>query len=441
MSISEKNFSADVVILAGGFGSRLISEIGKEIPKPMALIGGTPLLEHQILLCKNNGFKKILILVHHLSEVIKNYFGNGAQYGVEIDYVLEEKPRGTAGAIYDSLNYLNNKFIVIYGDTFLDVNLRKFYDAKLDTESVLTFCHPNSHPYDSDLLKLNSDNLVLDVFRPSKTGDKKYKNIVNAALYIADKRVFMDYVKKDRPMDISSELFPLLIDHNEVIRGYQSVEYIRDMGTPKRFKSVNRAYEQNIPSLLSSTNLKRCVFIDRDGVINKHKGHINNINDFEILPKVSEAISLLNENGYLAICITNQPVIARGELTFDELEEIHMKMEADLGLGGAYLDDIFYCPHHPDSGFDGEIIELKINCNCRKPKPGLILEAIEKYNIDTSSSWMIGDHNRDIEAGINAGLSTIFIDDCSVGLKRQNALSTITCKDLFSATNYILDNR
>ena len=161
-------------------------------------------------------------------------------------------------------------------------------------------------------------------------------------------------------------------------------------------------------------------FLDRDGVVNYEKGHLNNIDDFEIRPEIISLIKLFNTNGWLTIIITNQPVIARGELSFKGLEDIHNKMDTILGNEGAYIDGIYFCPHHPDSGFDGEVKELKINCECRKPKPGLINKAIEDFNINPLESWLIGDNKRDIEAALNAKVNPILLDES----KKENYLNT-----------------
>ena len=133
--------------------------------------------------------------------------------------------------------------------------------------------------------------------------------------------------------------------------------------------------------------------------------------EFELLPGVTEAIRNINDSGYLSIVVTNQPVIARGEVSYEQLDEIHNKMETLLGADGVYLDGIYFCPHHPDKGFDGEIPELKYDCECRKPKPGMLLKAARDFNIDLSSSWMIGDGKNDILAGKNAGCKTVLISD------------------------------
>ncbi len=399
---------SEVVILAGGFGTRLLEVLGPRTPKPMAPFNSVPLLEHQILLCKKYGFTKILILVHHLSEVIENYFGDGSKFGVKIDFYKEQNPRGTAGAVSDCVHLLHDDFLVIYGDTFLDVDLRAFFDEHINKGSdILAFTHPNSHPYDSDLLEVDKNNRVIKIFRPKP--QESYSNLVNAALYAAKKDIFSDYVEKNGVIDIAKNLFPVLIDKKKKLMSYKSVEYIKDMGTPERYLSVSNDIENGCVENLSIRNKRKAIFLDRDGVINKEVGHISNIDDFLLLDDVAEAIKIINKSGYLAICVTNQPVVARGELTFSGLEKIHCHMEAKLGEKGAYLDDIFFCPHHPDSGFEGEVKELKYKCECRKPKPGMLYEAAKKYNIDLNLSWTIGDHSRDMMAGKKAGTKTIYI--------------------------------
>lgn len=190
---------------------------------------------------------------------------------------------------------------------------------------------------------------------------------------------------------------------------YDSPEYVKDMGTPERYDAVCRDF---LAGTVQAKNLKepqKAVFLDRDGTINKYVGFLRKIDQFELLPGVADAIRKINASGYLCIVVTNQPVIARGEVTVPELEEIHRKMETLLGLEGAYLDGLYYCPHHPHKGYAGEVPELKIECSCRKPKSGMLLKAAEDFNIDLGKSWMVGDGENDILAGRNAGCRTALI--------------------------------
>ena len=190
---------------------------------------------------------------------------------------------------------------------------------------------------------------------------------------------------------------------------YDSSEYVKDMGTPDRYQAVCEDYVSGRVRAKNLKNKQKAIFLDRDGTINKYVGFLSDINDFKLLPGVAETIKKINVLGYLAIVVTNQPVVARGEVTVDQLREINNKMETLLGSEGAYLDGIYFCPHHPHKGYEGEVSELKIDCDCRKPKPGMLLKAAKDFNIDLAQSWMIGDNESDIRAGKSAGCKTVLI--------------------------------
>ena len=207
---------------------------------------------------------------------------------------------------------------------------------------------------------------------------------------------------------------------------YDSPEYVKDMGTPERYEAVCKDFVEGV---VTGKNLKRkqkAIFLDRDGTINQYVGFLRNINEFELIDGVAEAIGKINRSGYLAIVITNQPVIARGEVSLEGLSQIHNKMETLLGLKGVYLDGIYFCRHHPHKGFEGEVKELKIDCDCRKPKPGMLLKAAKEFNIDLAQSWMIGDGHGDVEAGNAAGCRTALIGNEEFGQnKKGNSLLEI----------------
>ena len=182
------------------------------------------------------------------------------------------------------------------------------------------------------------------------------------------------------------------------------------MGTPERIAQVEYDLKTGLVHQKNLGKKQKAIFLDRDGTINKYIGFLRKPEELELLEGAAKAICKINQSGYLAIGATNQPVIARGEVTWEGLEEIHRKLETLLGQEGAYLDDIFICPHHPDRNFLGECPEYKVDCGCRKPKPGLLLRAAEKYNIDLAGSWMIGDSQRDVDAGTAAGCRTILLN-------------------------------
>lgn len=234
----------------------------------------------------------------------------------------------------------------------------------------------------------------------------------------------LDVFKDLKKVDLDREVLKPLISSGKLFV-YDSPEYVKDLGTPERFYSVIEDIKNRKVQAKNLTHKQRAVFLDRDGTINKYVGFLRNICDFELIDGVADAIKKINESGYLAIVVTNQPVIARGEVSFEELKEIHNKMETLLGEWGAYLDDIFFCPHHPDKGFKGERTKYKIDCNCRKPKPGMILKAVEKYNIDLAQSWMVGDGESDMKLGLNVGCNVALIGDHDIYKSYENLTEVV----------------
>lgn len=157
--------------------------------------------------------------------------------------------------------------------------------------------------------------------------------------------------------------------------------------------------------------MKKAFFLDRDGVICRQVKDLTVLEQFELIEGVGEAVRKINNAGYLAIVITNQPIVAKGFLTEETLKEIHEKMKRLIAEKGGKIDAVYYCPHHPEKGFEGERKELKFNCECRKPKPGMLLRAAEEHGIDLRKSWMIGDTEKDMQAGKAAGVKTMLVDD------------------------------
>lgn len=429
----------NVAILAGGMGSRLKSHNG-DLPKPMTQINGIPILEHQINLCRNHGFTRIALLLHYQSEVIRQYFGDGAKFGVDLIYVIENKARGTAGALLDALNVMENRFLVLYGDTYADINLKLFWDFDAKRKSAGTlFLHPNDHPYDSDLVEVGGDGSVTRVHSYPHPEGVDYPNLVNAALYILDRECLFDVIPIDHKTDLAKNTFPALLDAGKILYGYVTPEYIKDMGTPERLDKVERDINRGLPENLSGRNSRVAVFLDRDGTLNLEVNHLNSPDKLRLLDGSAEAIKKINRAGMLAIGVTNQPVLARGDVTPDGLKRIHARLDKLLGEKGAYLDRMYVCPHHPDKGFPGEISALKMECNCRKPQPGLFDLAVQELNISRRDSWMVGDTTADILAGQRAGLRTILVRTGFAGRDyKYDVEPDFIANDLTGAVEWIL---
>lgn len=397
-----------VVILAGGKGTRM-GPFTQNVPKPMIHVANKPILEHQIELAKRYNLNEIIILSEYKGEVIKKYFGNGKKWGVNIRHHRESVPLGTAGAVRAIENWIDNDFFVFYGDVMMDIDLDSLLSAHLNRKPIATLVvHPNDHPYDSDLVEINNDNKITAFHNKPHENGRFFRNLVNAALYVLSPKI-LRYIKKDIYSDFAKDVFTKVVASGESIYAYNTSEYIKDIGTVERLKEVYRDVISGKVVKLNKKNKRKAVFMDRDGVLNFEVDPLRTANELKILQGVSDAIRKINKSDYLSVVITNQPVIAKGFTAEEDLNDIHAKLETILGHEQAYLDKIYYCPHHPEKGFEGERQEYKIECNCRKPKIGMIQKAVNELNVEIEDSFLIGDTTTDIMTGINAGLKTILV--------------------------------
>lgn len=422
------------VIMAGGRGTR-ISSVASDIPKPMIKIEGKPVLEHELECLRDQGFTDIILTVSHLGNIIMDYFGDGSgvspatgkPFGLHIEYYFEKEPLGNAGALFKIKDRLDSDFLLLNADAVFDVDFNRFVAFHKRHGGLVTlFTHPNSHPYDSGLIIADKNGAVEQWLAKEDERPEYYRNRVNAGLHVINPTILehsgIDAGKvgtvgengKTIKVDLDRQLLKPLAGTGMMFC-YDSPEYVKDMGTPERYYAVCEDYKAGRVSGKNLKNKQKAVFLDRDGTINKYVGFLRNIDELELLEGVSDAIKKINASGYLAVVVTNQPVIARGEVSFEELELIHNKMETLLGKEGGYLDAIYFCPHHPHKGYEGERPELKFDCDCRKPKPGMLLKAALDFNIDLAQSWMIGDGENDVKAGQNAGCRTALIGNESYG--------------------------
>lgn len=399
------------VIMAGGYGTRLKALTKDLIPKPMIEICGKPLLQWQIENLKENGIDDIIVVVGHLGDLILDKFGG------TVRYYEEDEPFGTAGALPEIADLLEDEFFLIYGDLFFNIDFKRMIDFHHAHKGEGTlFVHPNSHPYDSDLVELDKNAKIKQIFYKENTNRIKWKhNCTNAGIYLFNKCILDSFPIKKK-IDLEKEVLPFL----EYLYGYSSPEYIKDIGTVDRYYQVRDDVINGIPFHRNLKNKQKAIFLDRDGTINAEVGLISKPDQLTLLPDAAAAIKLINSSEYLAIVVTNQSVVARGMCSIEDVNYIHAKLETLLGEQGAYLNDIFFCPHHQDRGYPEENKEYKIDCNCRKPKPGLLLKAAEQYNIDLSKSWIIGDSEKDRQAGISAGVKPILIPNDA-----ENLLSAV----------------
>lgn len=398
------------VIMAGGKGTRLTAITKDRVPKPMVDVLGKPLLEWQIEVLKRYNITDVCFIIGHLGDKIKEYFKDGSDFGIHASYIEEKEPLGTAGSLFYLKEWLNDdKFFLIFGDVFFDIDLGKMllFHEENNAEATL-FVHPNAHPFDSDLIEMDKDGRIKRFDSKHNVRDYWYDNCVNAGLYLLQSKV-CERITQPVKTELEKELLSRMIDEGAKIFGYRSPEYIKDVGTVERIEATIKDIETGFIASRNLEKKQKCIFLDRDGTINKLKGLLYKAEDFELEEYVVEALKKINRSEWLCIVITNQPVVARGLCEVEDVEEIHKKMTTLLGAKGVYLDDVRFCPHHPDKGYPEENPIYKISCECRKPNIGMLEECAKKYNIDLGMSWMVGDTTIDIQTGVNAGMHTALV--------------------------------
>lgn len=441
------------VLQAGGKGTRMRELTHDSIPKPLLALGRRPMLEWQILNIKKYGVQEFVIIVGFLGEQIEEYFGNGEQLGVSIRYIKETEPLGSGGALFYLKEMIGNAehIILTLGDVMFDVDLFRLLAFHQTAGAMVTLTvHPNAHPYDSDLVVMDREECETDkpvtlpvggrvVSFDSKKNIRNYwyDNCVNAGLYVLEPRV-LESLYDVRYRDLEKEIFVPYMEKG-LLYGYRTTEYLKDAGTVQRYHKVEKELTDGLWEQRNLEKTQKCVFLDRDGTLNRHVGLLSNIDDLVLEEGAAQAVKLLNESGYLAIMVSNQPVVARGLCSVEEVCEINRKLGVLLGKEGAYLDDVIFCPHHPDKGYPEENPLYKRKCCCRKPDTDMIRIMQERHNIDLKKSWLIGDSTRDVECGRRSGLHTVLMQTGEGAWnERPDSIPDIVAENILEAVIKIL---
>jgi len=429
------------VIIAGGKGSRLAA-LAQARPKALVEIASRPLIEYQILAAKRYGIRRFLFLTGHLGDVLAEHLGGGEGFGVEFRFRREQEPLGTAGALKDAEDFLDQNFFVFYGDIIFDLDLDRIVRFHEEHGALATLVvHPNDHPHDSDVLEADADSRVVAFHTKKRPPGSVVPNLVNAGIYLLSRRS-ISAVAKGAFADFGLDVFPQMLRAGQILAAYNTPEYAKDAGTVERVAEVERDILSGKVARRNLSHPQKAVFLDRDGVIVEEKGDRVTFDQVKLLPGAAQALRQLNHSDFLSLVVTNQPGIAKGFLSESDVARTHAQIDTMLGEEHCYVHGYFVCPHHPERGFPGERPELKIVCGCRKPSPGLMLRASERLNIDLGASFMVGDRTVDMAAGHAAGVCTIGLRTgygCADGLVRVEP--DFVCDDLHSATRLILDHQ
>lgn len=431
-----------LVITAGGRGLRLASVTG-DVPKVLVPVGGKPVLAHQLELASRAGIEEVSIFAGHLAEKIRAFVGDGSRFGLKASVFTEAAPLGNAGAILESLDLLPEHFFVVYGDLMMAVDLQRMARFHLERQADLTILvHPNDHPHDSDLVETDAADWVKAIHAYPHPPNQIFDNLVNGALYVARREALRPWSGVAGKRDFTRNIMPGLIANGGRVLAYRSSEYIKDMGTPSRLETVEADWQAGRITLNHSGKGGPAVFLDRDGTLCVEKGNLRTPEELEMLPRVGPTLRALRQAGFRLVILTNQPVIARGEASERDVAAVHRKLVWEIGMEGAYLDAIYLCPHHPKRGFPGERVDLKIDCECRKPGTKMAEEACRDLGIDAAQSWMIGDRTVDIEMARRAGLKSVLLRTGAAGQDGKYSVSPDhVADDLTAAAEIILQTQ
>ena len=358
----------DLVILAGGKGSRIKSLI-KDRPKPMAIFNNKPFLEYIIQFYSKYVFKNIFILTGYKSKNIYKKFKDKKYNFTNIKCLRENRPLGTAGALNLLKRKKTNDFILINGDTFVNVDLNKLIKScNKNSFGSLTLIENKSYKSNQKLTTLN--------IKGNKLIYQRKTRLMNAGVYFFKKK-FLKFIQ-NKNLSLENDVLPKLIKNGK-ISGIKTKKFFIDIGTPKNFKNAKKN--------LFKEFFKPAAFLDRDGVVNYDKGYVHKIKDFKFRPNVIEGLKLLRDKDYYIFIITNQAGIGKGIYTLNQFYKLHNDIKIELQKKNIYFDDVNFCPYHPKA----KIKKYKKKTELRKPGNLMIKQIYRNWHVNMKKSFMIGD--------------------------------------------------
>lgn len=395
------------MILCGGSGTRL-GALTARTPKPLLDVGGQPFLDVLLGELGRHGFDEVVLLAAFESGQIEAYAHTSAvagRFGMRVRVSVEPERAGTGGAIFHARELAAEEFLLLNGDSWLDVNLLGIAPGPLPagTDVVMTLREiPDAARY--GVVELQGDTVTSFLERPRHAGP----GLVNAGIYHVNRRIFDSL---DAKCSLEGDVLPSLARRHRV-RGARRSGYFIDIGVDATYTRA----QSEVPA----AQRRPAVFFDRDGVLNHDLGYVGTPDRFHWIDGARDAIRTLNDRGHLVFVVTNQAGVARGHYTEEHVRRLHAHMQTDLQRLGAHVDDFRYCPYHLEA-----TVERYRQAHCwRKPEPGMLLDLIGDWSIDLASSHVIGDRATDIAAGAAAGLRThlfpggnlaTFLDELGLG--------------------------
>jgi D-glycero-D-manno-heptose 1,7-bisphosphate phosphatase len=365
------------VILAGGRGTRL-KELTAARPKPMVEVLGKPFLEYQIEQVRDQGFTKVLLLLGYLPEVVQDYFGDGRRWGIRVEYSVSAVDDETARRLRLAQSLLDDRFLLLYCDNYWPMQIEKMWAryASAKTSAMITV-YDNKDGYTRNSVQVDSNGYVSIYDKSCASSGLQGVEISYA---IVEKSVVEGL--PDANVSVEEALYSRLAQQRKLLA------YV----TGHRYYSVGALHR--LPLTEAFFRRTPTVILDRDGVLNKRppRGeYVRTWSEFEWLPGAKDALRLFRETGYRVVVVSNQAGVGRGVMTESDLAEIDKRMKAEAEHSGGKIDATYYCRHDWDA-----------NCECRKPKPGMLFQAQKDFHLDLTRILFVGDDDRDQQAAETA---------------------------------------
>lgn len=402
------------LILAGGRGTR---SSNPNLAKVCIHIGGKSLLQHHFDLLASSQVTDVVVVAGFAGDQVSRALKDANVHGLKPRLLVEESPNGVMTALQWAISCggipEEERLLILLGDVLMSFKIDEFLCRWEGSQKpVGVVVHPSTHPLDSDTVFESCDGITHAAAKGTVMLD--IPNMSSAGVFAILRSELGRFINEK---DFGSDVLPAAARANRLFV-CRSSHYLKDTGTVSRLASAHEDFSSGVFARRGSLLPRPAIFLDRDGVINPVRPESPAPHEYQLCDGVAEAIARINRRGIPVFVITNQPGIAKGFFSEMHHQAVRARMDALLARAGGFVDDYIYCPHHPESGFVGEVPSLKRECRCRKPEIGMIEELVRHHHLDVVRSVVVGDSWRDLELArrVNARFVHVAINNALPGV-------------------------